>query len=87
MKKLILCLMFLCGCTYTQEEVEEVLDNEGIHNVTLGGYGLFDCSDDDHFRTRFSGYRTILQHDGTTQEHQVSGVLCCGFFKNCTIRY
>lgn len=90
MKKLIIALYIIAfgyGCTMSQDEIEVVLEQEGLHDVQTGGYAMFECSDDDQFKTEFTAYRTVLNSDGSPYQQEVSGAVCCGLWKDCTVRY
>lgn len=81
MKKLIfilLTLLMLSSCTKTNK-TREVLKKAGYHPIKVGGYGFFDCSEDDWFATRFTAYSP----DST---EVVKGCVCSGLFKGNTIR-
>lgn len=51
----------------------------GFTDVQPGGYAWFGCGEGDHIATKF----TATGADG----HPVSGVVCCGAFKACTVRF
>ena len=73
-----LLLLLMIGCT-DSERSTKILKSTGFTNIKLGGYGFFDCSDDDVVSTKF-----IAQN---SNGDLVSGTVCCGLFKNCTIRF
>lgn len=73
----LLCVVAI-GCT-NKDGAEKALKQAGYHPIKLGGYGLFDCSEDDVFRTRFKAY----SQDSTMI---VEGCVCQGIFKGKTIR-
>lgn len=54
-----------------------VLDGVGIERAVLEGYAVFGCGDD-IFRSKWSGFRG---------DRELHGVVCCGMFKSCTVRY
>lgn len=88
MKKLIIVLyVLLFGCTESRQEAERILAEEGLHDVSLTGYSMFSCSEDDQTRTGFTAHRTVLNPDGSPRDQFVEGVLCCGLWKSCTVRY
>jgi hypothetical protein len=74
----ILCLLSLFGCT-NESRAQKILDQEGYTEVSFTGYKPFACSEDDSTKTGFSA---------TSQSGSiVTGVVCCGLMKGCTIRY
>lgn len=82
MKKLLLALALalpLTACGIAPQEASRTLNAMGITNVELHGYSWFGCSDDDTFRTRFTG-------TGVTGQ-PVAGVLCGAFLKGTTVRF
>lgn len=58
---------------------DRALRDAGFHPIQVGGYGYFDCSEDDVYRTRFRA----LSPDSS---RMVNGCVCRGFFKGHTIR-
>jgi hypothetical protein len=74
----IAVVITLASCTDNERTIE-TLTKSGFTNVTVGGYAAFGCSDDDHFATEF----TATNQTG----HRVSGVVCCGLMKSCTVRF
>ena len=79
MKTIIAVALLVClaGCTRVDSATKVLLD-EGYTNITITGYRIFGCSDDDHFHTGFTA-------TGPTGR-PVAGVVCQGFFKNGTVR-
>jgi hypothetical protein len=57
MKKIILILSIglFTSCTDEQGARNALLD-AGYHPIEIGDYGYFDCSEDDHYATRFKAY-------------------------------
>lgn len=80
MKKLltILPILLLASCT-DETNSRRTLDNSGYTDIHIKGYELFGCGKDDTFSTGF----TAKNPQGKT----VSGVVCCGFLKSCTVRF
>jgi hypothetical protein len=80
MKSLLLAtfLLLLSGCT-DPNKAAEALKNLGLGPITVGGYDLFACSEDDFFHTHFTAKRP----DGKI----VSGTVCAGWFKGQTVRF
>lgn len=78
MRIFIIVLLFLVSCTPDSQKVVRILQGAGYTNIQLGGYPLFACSDDDTFNVEFTAVGPTTQ--------PVRGAVCCGLFKNCTIR-
>ena len=81
MKKILIALgiVALMGCT-DPTEAQRILKAEGYTEIKMTGYSWFSCSEDDTYRTGFSGYNVAGNY--------VEGAVCSGlFFKNSTIRY
>lgn len=78
MKKIIVLLLVLVGCT-ADEEATRTLHNSGFTDVQTTGYLPFKCAKDDYFSTGFTAKNPRGQ--------VVSGVVCCGALKSCTIRF
>lgn len=70
-------LMLPISCT-NDEGARDALDAAGYTDITLNGYGWFSCGDD-AFSTQFTATNP--------RGKKVSGVVCCGFAKACTIRH
>jgi hypothetical protein len=80
MKKLLVVLLLplLLSCTRSDAS-RETLEKAGYTDIEITGYSPLSCSDSDTFSTGF----TAKNPKGDT----VSGVVCCGWLKNCTIRF
>jgi hypothetical protein len=74
----ILALMGIgCSC---EDSAKSTLRSHGFTNIrTTGWGGPLRCSDSDRFNTGFEATNP--------QGQRVSGVVCCGLFKNCTVRF
>lgn len=82
MKKLLFSLAViasLASCTVDTGTATRALGAMGITNIKLEGYAFFGCSEDDTFRSRFSGTGPHGQ--------PVSGVVCSALFKGATVRF
>lgn len=84
---LVALLLWLVACTVDQETAEEVLADEGYHDVELTGWAPMSCSDDDTFKSHFRARRTVTEPDGSRHERVVEGTICCGWLKDCTVRH
>jgi hypothetical protein len=71
------CLLS-AGCS-APEYSREALEKSGYTDIQVGGYDFFACSDDDTFATKFTASNPHGQ--------VVSGTVCCGLFKSCTVRF
>lgn len=80
MKKLLLIssLMFMVSCT-DGDRTRQTLDDSGFTDIQIGGYDMFSCSKDDQYHTHF----TAKNPHGKV----VSGTVCCGILKSCTVRF
>lgn len=84
MKRLsIMMILFAVGCSVDPNTLQETLQDEGYYDIHDDGYAMFGCSKDDDFASNFHAKRRMP--DGT--EREVSGVVCCGFLKDCTVRH
>ena len=70
--------IMLPACT-DAETAKNAAENIGLTEVEVTGFRWFGCSEDDAFRTGFSGIRA----DGK----YVTGVVCSGWFKGATVRF
>lgn len=78
MKRLLLVALLATACT-DESGSRRALEAQGFTDVVIDGYAWFGCSEDDHFHTSF--------HAKNATGHPVSGVVCCGVLKNCTVRF
>ena len=74
---LLLAAPLLVCCT-DEPRARRVLEEQGYADIELTGYAPWSCSNDDTFET---GFRA----KGPTGR-AVTGAVCCGAFKNCTVR-
>lgn len=70
--------VLLSGCT-DEDRSRQALENSGYTDIQLKGYGWFECGDDDRFHTEFRAKNPAGK--------MVEGVVCCGYWKGCTIRF
>lgn len=78
MKKFAFLFLILVGCTADGDSVK-TLQNYGFTDIHTTGYSPFACGDDDNFATGFTAKNP--------QGRQVSGTVCCGIMKACTVRF
>lgn len=74
---LIASSLLLLSCS-APDRTRSILEQDGYTNIEIKGYSIFACSEDDVFKTAFEATNTA--------GNRVSGVVCCGLFKSCTIR-
>ena len=80
MKNLI-CLfivLFTVSCTDDAATIR-TLESSGFTDIKTTGYSMFACGEDDSFATGFIATNPAGQ--------KVQGTVCCGMFKNCTVRF
>lgn len=89
-KKMIVALfpLMMLGCgNVSNETAQRVLADEGYHDIQMTGYSHFGCGEDDAYKSSFTAKRWVLQGDGSRTERTVEGTLCCGHYKDCTVRH
>lgn len=85
MKTLITIALFLsvcwmaASCDVSDDETSRVLRAHGFTDVKTHGHAFFACSKGDTFATEFSAKNA--------QGQPVSGAVCCGLLKSCTVRF
>jgi len=78
MKRLALLVALMStGCT-NEGGAMAALRSAGYKKVEMTGFRFFGCGEGDSFHNGFSA----VGQDGRA----VVGVVCCGWFKGCTIR-
>ena len=78
MSKTIAAALLLCACTNETDSMR-TLRSSGFRDVRLTGWAPLTCSDKDTFSTGFEATNPAGE--------RVSGVVCCGILKNCTVRF
>jgi hypothetical protein len=81
MNKLVLAIALvaaLVGCT-DEHGSRRALEAQGFGNIEFTGYAWIGCGQDDDFATRFNATNPAGK--------RVSGVVCCGLAKGCTVRF
>lgn len=76
---LFLLLLALGNYGTSPEQVRDVLHKQGFENVKPGSITAFACSEDD-----MPGRQFVATNPRGVE---VEGVVCCGVFKNCTVRF
>lgn len=74
----LLVATFAMSCEPSRDHALRVLSGAGYEHVELRGYPFFSCGDSDRFNVAFSA----VGANGLV----VTGAVCCGWFKNCTVR-
>lgn len=77
-KAIIILALLLFGCT-DERASRNALENQGFTKIQFHGYAMFACSEHDYFNTEFSAINA--------KGRRVSGVVCCGVLKSCTVRW
>lgn len=76
---LVLLVLPLAGCFTDPDNSTRTLDNLGFTKIEIGGYDAWSCGDDYTYHTKF----TAINPNGK----KVSGTVCCGFFKGCSVKF
>lgn len=76
---MVVSMFALAGCGVNVKSATNALEAQGITNVKILGYSFFGCSEDDTFRSNFTG----IGSNGKP----ISGTVCQGVWKGTTIRY
>ena len=69
------CAHFHCTA---HEQTRRILERDGYEEIEVGNHAWFDCGESDIFSNTFSA-----EKNGKRAE----GAVCCGLFKNCTVRF
>lgn len=67
------------ACTAPEDDAVRALRAMGFTSIQLGEYPFFMCGEEDTFNSEF----TAMTREGRT----ISGAVCCGVFKGCTVRF
>jgi hypothetical protein len=68
-----------CGVATRQSEARRTVERSGLSDVKAGGLNFWECGQNDKIGRDFTATNT--------QGARVSGVVCCGYWKSCTIRW
>lgn len=74
---LALAAMSALACT-DEERTVRVLREDGYTHIVTKGYAWTGCGEGDTYKTEFKAI--------TPTGAVVSGVVCCGLWKGCTVR-
>ena len=78
MRLILLATLALSACAPSDERAIRTLESAGFTNIKLGLYPWFACGQDDGFNVAFTA--------DNIRGQRVGGAVCCGMFKNCTVR-
>lgn len=80
MKRIIVALALVAalGACSDKKTAQRALEQQGYTNITLFGWTMFGCGNDDEFTTEFKAT--------SPAGIAVEGVVCSGWFKGATIR-
>jgi hypothetical protein len=79
MKRLLISALLLTGCITDEAEAESTLVKSGYTHVQIGDWAWFGCDQKDKHGREF----TAVNPNGL----KVSGQVCCGVLKGCTVRF
>lgn len=74
----IIVVLLLTGCT-ENDRATATLSKSGYKDINITGYDAFACGKDDWSSTKFIASNPLGQ--------RVEGVVCCGAWKYCTVRF
>lgn len=78
-KRTSLLLALVLGCNVSDDTVHRVAESAGLHDVRPTGVAPLSCAKGDTFRTHFEAKNS--------EGKKVKGTVCCGVFKDCTVRF
>jgi hypothetical protein len=77
---LVLCLLALApGCFTDEDKSRDALVKSGYTDIQVGGYAWWTCGDDYTYETKFTAKNP--------QGMVVSGAVCCGILKGCSVKF
>jgi hypothetical protein len=79
MRKAVFAFVLAFILPVSDQRARSSLASAGYSDISLQGVSFFGCGDDDSLSREFTATNP--------QGARVSGVLCCGIFKACTIRF
>ena len=74
----LIAALALVACT-DDDNTRRTLRAQGFRDIETTGYAFFGCGDNDAFKTGFRAKNV--------NGESVEGVVCCGWLKNCTVRF
>jgi hypothetical protein len=75
---IVFAALSLVACTDPSETIR-VLSDEGYEEIEVTGYSFFECGKDDMSSTGFRAKNS--------KGKVVTGAVCCGLLKGCTVRH
>lgn len=63
----------------SQEDAERTLKAHGMSNIEITGHAWTGCGKGDNFRSHFTAKNV--------KGEAVDGTICCGWMKDCTVRF
>jgi hypothetical protein len=75
----IISIRYIMGDRTDPERSKATLEAQGFSDISTGKFNWKSCGDSDYYATEFTATNTIGK--------RVSGVVCCGYYKSCTIRF
>ena len=79
MKKLLIAAVLLTACFTDEPRTIRTLQSAGFKDITTTGYQAWECGEDDVTSTGFVATNPVGM--------RVSGTVCCGWGKGCTVRF
>jgi hypothetical protein len=79
MRRVLIGLAALTLACTDERGSQRALEAHGFDNISLQGYAFWGCGERDSFKTRFRAKNVKGQW--------VTGVVCCGWMKDCTVRF
>ncbi len=76
----VMAVLLVAGCFTSDEETSRTVRAQGFSDVRLGGVAWFAC---DGKSDKAGQHFTATNPRGEV----VSGVVCCGILKGCTVRF
>lgn len=71
--------IYVAALNGLKEDAEQAVLSSGNTNVSIGSRSFFACGKDDSVGWYFTATNA--------QDKSISGTVCCGFWKGCTVRF
>ena len=76
------------GCSVNDDRFHKAIRNQGLEDPVKHGYNFFECGYGDVWNEGFTAKRPLTGEPGTPRVREtVSGTVCCGILKGCTVRW
>ena len=79
MKKILIVALLVSASCVDDDATRNAAQAIGLRDVVPGDYAPLSCGKDDSYSQHFTA--TNINGD------RVSGVVCCGLYKSCTVRF